>query len=57
MHLTNNIDLLTLQTMPTDQKWEWVHYFEIAKEAYDTERLLANQKLILEYMIPRPKPR
>ena len=56
MHLTDNINLLTLHTMPTDQKQEWVHNFEIEKDTYDKEPLLVKQKSILEYMIQRPKP-
>ena len=55
-HLANNINLLTLQTMPTNQKREWVLHFEIAKDAYDKEWLLVKQKSIIEYMTPRPKP-
>ena len=36
-HLTDNINLLTLQTMPIDQKQELVHHFEIAQDAYNKE--------------------
>jgi hypothetical protein len=55
-HLADITNLLTLHTMPTDQKREWVRHFEIEKDTYDKERLLVKQKSILEYMTPRPKP-
>ncbi len=55
-HLTDNIDLSTLHTMPTNQKQEWVCHFEIVKDAYDKEQFLVKQKSFLEYMTPRLKP-
>ncbi len=54
VHLADNIDFTTLHTLPIAHKREWVRHFEIAKEAYDTERRCTRQNTITKYLTPLP---
>jgi len=56
VHLADNIDITNLDTMPIEQKREWVRHFDTAKDFYDKERQSTKQKTILEFMTPKPKP-
>ncbi len=56
VHLADNKDVTNLDTMPIEQKREWVRHFDTAIDSYDKERQRTKQKTIHEYMTSKPKP-
>ena len=54
-HLADNIDITNLDSMPTEQKREWVRHFDTAKELYNKEKQRTKQKTIFEFMSLKPK--
>jgi hypothetical protein len=56
--LLHNIDMPTLHTMPSGQKWEWIWHLTVAKLANTQELtlMITNQHSLFRYMIPVNAP-